>query len=119
MRTETRTVRIGECVGPVDWTYDFAGHCSSNRDYFARTLEAFEELARGVVAGERWEATTDGGWPRVGWGAVTQVGMYDGWPYWRPVPSFYLSSWLGGSWHAFSSLSEARKAANPSPEGTR
>lgn len=51
--------------------------------------------------------TTDGGWPRCGWGDVLDVGMYDGWPYWKPVPSVYSRGPLGGEWHCFSMLSGA------------
>ena len=29
-------------------------------------------------------------------GEVQNVGMYDGWPHWKPYPSLRLSNWAGG-----------------------
>lgn len=112
MRNETRTVRVGERIADVDLAHESfdekpAGDLIAQADRIAR----FREMSEGIARGETWEATTDGGWPRVGWGKVIDVGMYDGWPYWTPMPSFLLSSHLGGGWHCWRMLSEARRAA--------
>lgn len=105
MRTETVTRRIGELLGPVDWSYDFASHFQGDQRAEERCLKQLDRLRRLADAPDDWEATTDGGWPRVGWGDVLAVGMYDGWPYWRPVPSVCLRSPLGGGeWHSFTSI---------------
>jgi len=56
MRTETRTVRIGEWVdgvSPEGWKY-----CSSGFSIFS----------------------------------VVHIGMYDGWPFWKPTPAI---GWIG------------------------
>lgn len=111
MRTETRTVQIGERVGDVDWSYDFRSHFGNHGPDVAdkRCKEAKDRLRAieaAFRAGEPVEATTDGGWPRCGWGVVLDVGMYDGWPYWKPVPSVYTRGPLGGEWHSFVSLSD-------------
>lgn len=107
MRTETQTVWIGEHLGPVDWTFDFEADSKGLHPEFAKNCLAwFRQIAE---APDQWEATTDGGWPRCGWGRVLEVGMYDGWPYWRPVPSFLLAGTLGPSWHSWSMLSDARR----------
>ena len=111
MRTETRTVRIGEYLGPVDWSYDFSKHDSGGDPrYRATLLEKFKAMSEGFARGEKWRATVDGGSPRIGWGNVLEVGMYDGWPYWRPVPSFLLSTHMGAEWHSFSMLTDAKLA---------
>lgn len=55
---------------------------------------------------DKYQATTDGGWPRCGWGRVLRVIMYDGWPYWRPTPTVVCASWHGVEYHAINSLSE-------------
>lgn len=106
MRTETRTVTIGEKVGPIDWNYDFRQHYSTptrggwNPERMERDIVRLRRIAEAIDAGKRVMATTDGGWPRVGWYPVTDIGMHDGWPYWRPVPSVQL----GSEWHSFASL---------------
>lgn len=114
MRTETRTVRIGELLGPVDWDYDFRQHFNNlcapddvRDEYCERAVERLKAIAE---APDEWIATTDGGRPRCGWGKVLAVGMYDGWPWWRPVPSVCIQSPLGGGeWHSFYSLTGAEK----------
>ncbi len=112
MRTETRTVQVGELLGPIDWSYDFRQHFNNlcapdaERD---RECERAKERLRLLLNGECWEATTYGGWPRCGWGAVVSVGMYDGWPYWRPVPSVAVAGTFGVEWHPFCSLTNIRR----------
>ena len=115
MKTKTVTVNEGEWLGPIDWSYDFDSHAwgpgkaGTNPEIIERNQEMLRSLEEGLKRGEEWEATTDGGWPRVGWGTVHRVGMYDGWPYWRPVPSVFIGGHLGGSWHSFISITEIRK----------
>ena len=106
MKTTTVTKREGEFLGLVDWDYDFASHFTGygNPEIAARFCEEAVKMLRLLSAGGSWQATTDGGWPRVGWREVISVGMYDGWPYWRPVPSVCLSGVFGSEWHSFSSL---------------
>jgi len=106
MRTRLVTQREGELLGPVDWAYDFAGHDwdhggSTNPAVVAESLDRLRTLVDGRDRGETWEATTDGGWPRFGWGQVTAIGMYDGWPYWRPTPSVCIAGRYGGEWASF------------------
>jgi len=101
--------REGELLGPVDWSYDFlshfGGYCGSDKaDYCAKKVAQLRSLSEGTG----WEATTDGGCPRFGWGRVLEVGMYDGWPYWRPVPSVLISGPFGGEWAAFSNITSIR-----------
>jgi hypothetical protein len=95
---------IGEYLGPVDWSYDFTQYGISER-----CVESGKAMLRDLESGGEWEATTDGGWPRVGWHRVIRVGMYDGWPYWKPVPSVQVIGTLGSEWHSWSCLSEIRK----------
>lgn len=115
MRHETQTVRVGEYLGPVDWSFDFAGHCGGRHPEDATKKT---EMLRQLSEGGEWEATTDGGWPRVGWQRVLEVGMYDGWPYWRPVPSVLLTGVLRPEWHSFDSLTDINRltaTANVTP----
>src|SRR5574337_1459377 len=113
MKTYTKIVHEGEDLGPVDWRYDFAASGwdrggSMNPDCIPSRVEMLKQIEHGD-----WEATVDGGWPRCGWGKVLAVAMYDGWPHWKPTPSFLLSSWAGASWHSWDSLTDVR-ASQPS-----
>lgn len=117
MRYETRTERIGEDVGPIDWSHPMiaaelakkiSNPCRTDNgmSYRAPLLDLLREVEKSP--GD-YEATTDGGWPKVGWGEVLAVRMYDGWPYWRPTPSVLIKGWAGSSWHAFNAIAEVRK----------
>lgn len=115
MRTITTTERIGERVGDIDWNYDFLSHfknyCTGDETkakYCKESTEQLRTIEERYKAGLRTMATTDGGSSRIGWGQVLDVGMYDGWPYWRPVPSVRILGPLGGEWHAFSTVTEIR-----------
>lgn len=113
MKTRMVEERIGEYLGPVDWSYDFASHDWSDRrgginpHRITEQVERLRAIADGLDHGQGWEATTDGGWPRVGWKRVIRVGMYDGWPHWRPVPSVQIAGVLGSEWHQFYAIADA------------
>jgi len=110
MKTYTETKREGELLGPVDWEYDFmshfGGYCGSDKEQYCK--EHVDRL-RQLMDDGAWEATTDGGWPRCGWGKVVAVGMYDGWPYWKPVPSVAIAGPFGVEWSSFSSITSIRR----------
>lgn len=115
MRFETRTERIGENMGPIDWSYNFRKHfdcyCTSDegRDEICeRSKERLRTAEQRLKDGKRTLMTTYGGWPRCGWGDVIEVGMYDGWPYWQPTPSIRISGTLGAEWHSFDSFTDMR-----------
>lgn len=113
MKTRMVEQREGEWLGPVDWDYPFIDHMRgmSTTDDAAKQAECDKKVAqlRKLVGGGNWEATTDGGWPRVGYGPVLNVGMYDGWPYWRPVPSVLILGTIGASWHPFDHITGIEK----------
>jgi hypothetical protein len=119
MRYRTVTERIGECLGPIDWSFDFHAsdweHGGSLNPQSVK--EAVERLRQVEADPGAYLATTDGGWPRVGWHRVLQVGMYDGWPYWRPYPSVKLEGTLGHEWHSYHSITEImrKKAREATP----
>jgi hypothetical protein len=109
MRYETKTVRVGEKVAEIDWSYDFRKHfdnmCSGDEPKeaaFLRSKDMLKKMEDAVKSGRPIRATTDGGWPRFGWHIVADVGMYDGWPYWTPTPSVMLIGPLGAEWRCFS-----------------
>lgn len=80
MRTETVTCRIGEDVGPVDWSHPYAENMPDHWREAEKNPEDFELLLNGMFT------------PR----SVSKICMYDGWPYWRPTPAILRESPLGG-----------------------
>lgn len=121
MRYETKTVRIGENTGPIDWSYDFRSHfdCMGASDEAKdATCEQKTRWLRRIEADVRdgvpVRVTNYGGWPRVGIYPVLEVGMYDGWPYWRPVPSVCVATRLGTEWYSFSAITDVYAG---SPDG--
>jgi hypothetical protein len=112
MRTEMREVRIGEWLGPIDWTFDFEAERSTSSDpnRNAKCIKMLHEVEDGLARGERWLVSAYGVSRE-----VINVGMYDGWPYWKPTPTYLTRSWMGGepmSWHTPSAVfREDRPAA--------
>lgn len=102
MKTYTETRREGEYLGPIDWAGRDAW-CVQLDDQQVGWLRAIEEKP------EEYEVTTDGGWPRVGWRRVIRVGMYDGWPYWKPGPALLVSGMFGSEWYWAGSLTGAAR----------
>lgn len=103
MKTRTVTECVGEELGPVDWSHPMIAEVEASHPQVVAMLREAEKTP------ELFEATTDGGWPRVGWGEVLRVVMYDGWPYWRPTPTVVTSHWHGVSHNSFRSISEVRR----------
>jgi hypothetical protein len=111
MRTETRTVTVGENMGPVDWSYDFRKHFDSMgasdevKDERCRERVAWlKYVERAVRDGTPVRVTSDGGSPRCGIHPVIDVGMYDGWPFWKPTPSVCVATRFGVEWYTFSQI---------------
>lgn len=102
MKTRTVQVSEGENLGPIDWSYDFASHNwnrpggGTNPECVAQAIESLRKIETWLVEGKAVEIYLYSMWAK-----VLDIGMYDGWPYWRPVPSVCTETWLGGEWHCF------------------
>lgn len=83
MRTRIVEERIGENMGPVDWSHPIA----KNMPPIWREAEKNPE---GFVFSEHDRMILD-------------VAMYDGWPYWTPRPAVHVIGVLGPEWHFFDS----------------
>lgn len=107
MITRTITEHVGEYLGPVDWSYDFSSHDWTesrggvNPESSARAKAWLKQIEAAL---DKYLVTTDGGWPKIGWKSVIRVGMYDGWPFWKPTPSIQIAGTLGSEWHPWYSL---------------
>jgi hypothetical protein len=104
MRTEICTVRIGENVGPVDWAHPLA----ANKPAIWREAEKSPD-----------EFSFDRGY---GQRAILTICMYDGWPYWKPMPAVcYIGPLNRAEWAHFDSYgvnnaSIVRRAPIAKPE---
>ena len=98
MKTRMVEERIGEYLGPVDWSYDFAqhnwgqGHGGINPEIVAPAVAMLKQLEQPG----RWEVMMHQNYHE-----VLRVGMYDGWPFWTPTPSVQTLGPLGPEWHPF------------------
>lgn len=83
MRTRMVEERIGENMGPVDWSHPIA----ENKPPIWREAEAEPEK---FVFGDH---------DRV----IYAIAMYDGWPYWTPRPAIHHAGPIGPEWSFFDS----------------
>lgn len=110
MRTVMVAQRIGEHLGDIDWMFPFEDQGwdrpggSVNPDHIQKSIRNLSRLDDLHRAGKEVFVTTDGGCPKGGWGRLLEVGMYDGWPYWKPHPSFLMLGPLGPEWHGYTSI---------------
>lgn len=110
MKTYTKIVREGEMLGPVDYEYNFRQHfesmgCSAERrdEACSRAVELLRQVEAGAEAGIRVSLAHSHVWKD-----VYSVGMYDGWPFWKPTPALLCSGTLGAEWHFFYDLQEVK-----------
>lgn len=86
MRAHTVTVREGENVGPLDWSHPLAKDMP----------EAWHEAERSPK-----DFLFDYGH---GGREILSICMYDGWPYWKPMPTVCYVGPLGhAEWAQFNS----------------
>lgn len=105
MKTITVTQDVGEELGPVDWTHPMIAEVERHAPELVAALRDAEKDP------SAFEATTDGGWPpRVGWGRVLRVVMYDGWPFWKPTPTVVSEGWYGSRHDHFDAITEIRRS---------
>ncbi len=120
MKTRMVEVREGEMLGPIDWSFDFRpsfdSYCMSKENQDKLCLERiamFHRIEDAFKAGKKVLVYTHSDFGK----QVLDMGMYDGWPYWKPVPSvFYASPLGGGEW---SSLSSVSNYSIPNPAAKR
>ena len=89
MKCRTVEVCEGEWLGPVDWSYDFSQHAWGPTSGGVNP-ECIEEGRRVLLA----MGADPVGWTHRGF-EVVAVGMYDGWPYWKPTPTIGYIGPLG------------------------
>jgi len=112
MRTYQVTKREGERMGDIDYSFDFRArfnnYCTSkeNQDlYCQESINLLIEIESKFKAGENLQVRMYD-W----WYDLLDVGMYDGWPYWKPTPAVCCLSSLGhgGEWHFWYDITGVR-----------
>jgi len=110
MKTRMVEQREGELLGPVDWSYDFDQHKWSdsrggiNPEIVDRGRNALIDLEYKIKQGKVCTVVCYGSRHR-----VISIGMYDGWPFWKPTPSVYIEFGLNGEWQPFYSISNVEE----------
>jgi len=101
MKVRMVEVREGEFLGPIDWLFDFDsvkwgdGHGGANPVVVDHAVSVLREVCVGdMIQGSYGDE------PR----RVLAVGMYDGWPHWKPFPSVLVETWSGSEWYGFTYL---------------
>ena len=113
MKTRTVQVNEGENMGPIDFGYNFAAHYESLGAPPAQRKEREDHAVRQLR--KLCNAPTLSGLQvRDGdyWYDVLDLGMYDGWPYWRPVPAVGVNDRVFGGliWKFFYDIDDVREA---------
>jgi hypothetical protein len=114
MKERTVIERIGEYLGPIDWTYDFTQHnWGSNRGGINPDIVTpAMEMLRQIESPGRWRVMMYQNYHE-----VLRVGMYDGWPFWKPTPSVLVSGALGAEWHPFYNIQAVERVPEQRPVG--
>jgi hypothetical protein len=92
--THEVTERIGEWLGPVDYSYNW-GKYHELSDYRTKKIEVLRQIEILFRQGVRINVWYD----PILCGEVLEVGMYDGWPFWEPTPALLLKHWYAPEVH--------------------
>jgi len=104
--TETITKREGEWLGPVDYAYDWNQYdiYPNDPEYRMKKVELIKEIEKLFLEGKTIYVFYD---PIIS-GKLLNIGMYDGWPYWKPTPAVLLQHWSGCETHFWSDIQSYR-----------
>ena len=99
--------RRGSVVAPVDPEFDFHQGfqtMGSPDEVKARYAEKAKRLMLLIADGDKVEVS--GGYVHT----VLDVGMYDGWPFWKPTPAALCTGPLGvGDWAFYYNINAVQK----------
>ena len=113
MKIVTRQERVGENLGPIDWSWDFTKHDWTggrggvNPECTKSATELLRQVEQAIVAGRQVSVRMYDTFE-----PVVDIGMYDGWPFWVLTPSVLTSNFLGCSWHPWYSIREVAAQGN-------
>lgn len=108
VKTRTYTQKETTChTHYIDWNYPFDDpehtscmRCSDKggKENIEKKVQWLKELDKAIEAGVVCHASNYGGWPRI-YRRVRYIGMASCWPYWKPRPTVFVDSPLGGIEH--------------------
>lgn len=111
MKTRTKIVREGERMGDIDWSYPFREHFNVHCCNDAQKQVLCDEAKHKLELVEKSHNEGKEVW--IDTGVVFQLllstGMYEGWPYWKPVPSICVKGTLGAEWHDFTYIKQFKQ----------
>ena len=102
MKTIQQTVMIGENMGAIPGDYDFmAWWHESDGGLYPNNPEIVMQKGVQILQIQDLFIKNANVWILEYWDGprrkVIDVGMYDGWPYWKPVPNIQIMPILPGS----------------------
>ena len=95
---ETVTRREGENMGSIDTNFNFdEDEClyPNNPERRKEKFDLLIKIEKLFREGKKLRITYNGQFS----GKLVDVGMYDGWPFWKPTPAVMLNHWHGNEWH--------------------
>ena len=99
MKTWNQTVikREGEFLGVLDDDYDYLQHrvYPNNPEIVVEKIRSMKELEKLFLNGKNMSVSYGDCLS----GELVNIGMYDGWPFWKPTPAFMVKTWHGGDIH--------------------
>ena len=110
MKTRQVTERIGENMGPIDTEFDWRSIGWDQEGSFNPALtqgcwDALLALNEAIHSGRKMQVLLYGNWHD-----VLDIGMYDGWPHWKPYPSVCIATTaFGAEWHGFEDITATRE----------
>jgi hypothetical protein len=95
--TETNVRREGEFLGNLNEDYDYLQHkvYPNNPEIVQEKIEMIKEIEKLFLEQKKLRVSYGDGLA----GDLLNVGMYDGWPFWKPTPAVMISTWHGGDIH--------------------
>lgn len=98
IKQEVITVREGEWFN-FDPNYNWYQHDAypNNPETVGKKIKMFEEIYRLYNDGKQIKIKYD---PMLE-GKLLKIGMWDGWPYWKPVPHYLIEHWYGSEKHVW------------------
>lgn len=108
MKTITVTRRIGEWFDfEPTWFDDHEPESGLNPAFAEDCRKVFLQAHELLEAEESVQVKIRYDLP---WCTLYHVGLYDGWPYWRPYPSFVREGPLGPETHSYYQIHSVRVA---------
>lgn len=106
MKTYMVQQQEGERMGDLDYSYNFLQHYANygsteewKKERCEKTVEMLKEVEKLLKEGKKIMVDMSGYRKE-----LFDVGMYDGWPYWKPTPALLVKGNWSAEWEFFYNL---------------